>query len=312
MRYLPINHLYLPEGFRPSAAYDIAALRSARENGTILEGPVLRCGVNRTLHVSLGNMEGMIPREEALSPWISGAGRDISLLTCVGNPVCFQVTGIDADQRGAPRILLSRRRAQETAKDYFLKHYTPGTVISARITHLESFGAFADIGCGIIAMLPIENISFSRIKHPSQRFHIGQKILSVIAAVNPAIPRFTLSHKELLGTWLENASLFQPGETVPGIVRAVKDYGCFIELTPNLSGLAEWKEGIAPGDRVSVYIKSIRPERMKIKLQIIRSLPDKEIPAAIRYQITDGQIAHWVYSPPNYEKAAIETTFTFP
>ena len=310
MTNLPINNLYLPEGFRPPAAYDIAAVRSAQENGTILEGTVLRCGVDRTLHVSLGAMEGLIPREEALSPWISGAGRDISLLTCVGSPVCFRVTAVEADQRGAPRILLSRRQAQETAKEYFLKHLTPGTVIPARITHLESFGAFVDIGCGIIAMLPIENISISRIQHPSQRFRTGQKILAVIAAVDPSIPRFTLSHKELLGTWLENASLFQPGETVPGIVRAVKDYGCFVELTPNLSGLAEWKDGVAPGDRVSVYIKSIRPERMKIKLQIIRCLPAEEAPTPLHYQITDGQIAHWVYSPHNCEKAVTESIFT--
>ncbi len=310
MSNLPINHLYLPEGFRLRATYDITALRSAQDNGAILEGTVLRCGIDRTLHVSLGSMEGLIPKEEALSPWISGAGRDISLLTCVGSPVCFQVTAIDADQRGAPRILLSRRQAQETAKEYFLTHYTPGTVITARITHLESFGAFADIGCGIIAMLPIENISVSRIRHPSQRFHVGQKILSVISAVDPSIPRFTLSHKELLGTWLENASLFQQGETVPGIVRAVKDYGCFIELAPNLSGLAEWKDGVVPGDRVSVYIKSIRPERMKIKLQIIRCLPDEDPPAPLHYQITDGQLSRWVYSPPNCEKPLIETTFT--
>ena len=310
MSNLPSNHLYLPEGLRPPAVYDLTTLRSARDNGAILEGTVLRCGVDRTLHISLGSMEGLIPKEEALSPWISGAGRDISLLTCVGSPVCFKVTSVEADQRGAPRILLSRRQAQEDAKIYFLKHYTPGAIITARITHLESFGAFADIGCGIIAMLPIENISISRIRHPSQRFHVGQKILSVISAVEPSIPRFTLSHKELLGTWLENASLFQPGETVPGIVRAVKDYGCFIELTPNLSGLAEWKDGVVPGDRVSVYIKGIRPERMKMKLQIIRSLPNEDAPAPLHYQITDGQIARWSYSPPNCEKPAIETTFT--
>ena len=310
MTNLPINNLYLPEGFRPPAAYDITAVRSAQDNGTILEGAVLRCSVDRTLHVSLGTMEGLIPREEALSPWISGAGRDISLLTCVGSPVCFRVIAVEADQLGAPRILLSRRLAQEAAKEYFLKHLTPGTVIPARITHLESFGAFVDIGCGIIAMLPIENISISRIQHPAQRFRVGQKILAVIAAVDPSIPRFTLSHKELLGTWLENASLFQPGETVPGIVRAVKDYGCFVELTPNLSGLSEWKDGVAPGDRVSVYIKSIRPERMKIKLQIIRSLPAEEVPTPLHYQITDGHIAHWVYSPRNCEKAVTESIFT--
>ena len=60
-----------------------------------------------------------------------------------------------------------------------------------------------------------------------------------------------------------------------------------------------------------MYIKSIRPERMKIKLQVIEKLPPA--PAEpIRYQITDGRLEHWVYSPPGYEKPPVETVFTAP
>ena len=295
MTILPKNGSYLPEGLRPPATYDLAELRTAKENGTILEGNALRCSADRTLYVSLGAAEGIIPREEAVAPWISGAGRDISLLTCVGSPVCFCVTAIEVDEKGAPRIYLSRRQAQEIAKEYFLQHYTPGTVITARLTHMEQFGVFADIGCGIIAMLPIENISVSRSSHPRQRFRVGQKILAVISAVDPAIPRFTLTHKELLGSWLENAGQFHPGETVPGVIRAVKDYGCFVELTPNLSGLADSREFLAVGDHVSVFIKSIRPERMKIKLQIIQKLDTPPSPTTPRYFLTDGIVRGWVY-----------------
>ena len=310
MTTLPKNRFYPPEGLRPQVTYDMTTLRNARDNGTILEGTVLRCSADRTLYISLGGMEGIMMREEALSPWISGAGRDISLLSCVGSPVCFCVTSVETDEKGSPSIFLSRRQAQECAKEYFLAHYVPGTVITAKITHMEPFGVFADIGCGIIAMMPIENISVSRIQHPNQRFRVGQKILAVISAVDPAIPRFTLSHKELLGNWLENASQFHIGETVPGIVRAIKDYGCFIELTPNLSGLAEWKEGISLGDRVSVYIKNIRPDSLKVKLQIIRRLPEEETPPPLHYQITDGTLTQWRYSPPGCEKPSLETRFT--
>ena len=119
-----------------------------------------------------------------------------------------------------------------------------------------------------------------------------------------------MTHRELLGTWMENASLFSPGETVRGTVRSVKEYGSFIELTPNLSGLADSKEGLAPGDKVSVYIKSIRPERMKIKLQVIEKLPLSSDPEPLRYQVTDGRLEHWVYSPPGYEREPVETVFT--
>ena len=194
--------------------------------------------------------------------------------------------------------------------DWFLTHLRPGSVLACRVVRLETFGAFLDIGCGIVAMLPIERISVSRIAHPRDRFYEGQRILAAVQSIDPVRRRFTMTHRELLGTWLENASRFAPGETVRGIVRSVQDYGTFIELTPNLSGLADSREGLRPGDAVSVYIKSIRPERMKVKLQIIEKLPPPSGAEALRYQITDGVLERWVYSPPGCEKAAVETDFT--
>ena len=307
---MPENQKFLPEGLRPPTLFTLSALRDAMAQGSILEGPVLRCGVQRELLLSLGGIRGRIPREEALSPWISGADRDIAVLSRVGKPACFTVTDIRADERGAPEAVLSRRAAQEAAMAYFLEHLRPGSVTAAVVTHLESFGAFLDIGCGIVAMLPIEYISVSRISHPGERFRPGQKILAAVRSVDRARRRFTMTHKELLGTWLENASRFSPGETVQGIVRGVKDYGVFIELTPNLSGLADARGGLAAGDRVSVYIKSIRPERMKIKLQVVEALPPLREPEPLQYQVTDGCLDRWVYSPAVYEKPPVETVFT--
>ena len=96
-------------------------------------------------------------------------------------------------------------------------------------------------------------------------------------------------------TWLENAALFAPGDAVTGIVRSVQEYGVFIELTPNLSGLADWRRELMPGDMVSVYIKSIRPENRKIKLQVIRRLGRAQKPSPFRYFMTDGTTENWTY-----------------
>ena len=308
---MPENKLYPPEGLRPPVPLTFDRLRDALESGEILEAPVQRCGVDHTLYLNLGGVQARIPREEAVAPWISGAERDIAVLSRVGKPTCFTVTALEADEKGAPAALLSRRAAQEQAMEYFFGHLEPGTVLTGRVTRLESFGAFVDVGCGIVAMLPIEHISVSRISHPKDRFQDGQKILTAVWSLDREARRITLTHRELLGTWMENASRFRPGETVRGVVRTVTDYGRFIELAPNLSGLADAKERLAPGDGVSVYIKSIRPERMKIKLQVIEKLPPA--PAEpIHYQVTDGKLEHWVYSPPNYEKQAVETVFTAP
>ena len=308
---MPENKLYLPEGLRPPVPLALGHLREALETGDILEAPVQRCGVDHTLLLNLGGVQGRIPREEAVAPWISGADRDIAVLSRVGKPTCFTVTALESDGKGAPVALLSRRAAQERAMAYFLERLEPGAVLTGRVTRLESFGAFVDVGCGIVAMLPIEHISVSRISHPRERFQEGQKILTAVWSLDREARRITLTHRELLGTWMDNASRFRPGETVRGVVRTVKDYGSFIELAPNLSGLADAKERPSPGDGVSVYIKSIRPERMKIKLQVIEKLPPAP-PEPMQYQITDGKLDRWVYSPPNYEKPVVETVFTAP
>ena len=308
---MPENKLYPPEGLRPPVPLTLDRLREALESGDILEALVQRCGVDHTLRLTLGGVQGCIPREEAVAPWISGAERDIAVLSRVGKPTCFTVTALEADEKGAPAALLSRRAAQEQAMAYFLERLEPGTVLTGRVTRLESFGAFVDVGCGIIAMLPIEHISVSRISHPRERFQEGQKILAAVWSLDRETRRITLTHRELLGTWMDNASRFRPGETVRGVVRTVKDYVSFIELAPNLSGLADAKERLSPGDGVSVYIKSIRPERMKIKLQVIEKLPSAPT-EPLRYQVTDGKLERWVYSPPNYEKAPVETVFTAP
>ena len=305
---MPENRLFLPEGLGPSPTYALSDLKTALENGEILEAAARRCDPDHTLRFTLGSVDARMPRQEAIAPWISGADRDIAVLSRVGKETCFTVKAIGADEKGAPTALLSRREAQEKAMDYFLGNLEPGMVLACRVVRLETYGAFLDIGCGVVAILPIEQISVSRIQHPRERFQEGQKVLAAVLSFDKERKRITMTHRELLGTWMENASRFAPGEAVEGVVRGVKEYGSFIELTPNLSGLADAKGDLAPGDRVSVYIKSIRPERMKIKLQVIQKLPPAKL-EPIRYQITDGQLDRWVYSPPGYEKEPVETVF---
>ena len=107
-----------------------------------------------------------------------------------------------------------------------------------------------------------------------------------------------LSHKELLGTWIENSSCFVPGQTVPGCIRSVEDYGIFVELTPNLSGLAEVGSfgNIQKGTGVSVYIKNIVPEKMKIKLSIVDVFDEPVLPPEkYEYFFTGNHIDSFSY-----------------
>ena len=81
--------------------------------------------------------------------------------------------------------------------------------------------------------------------------------------------KIILSYKELLGTWEDNINDFREGTTVIGIARAREKNGIFVELRPNLVGLADHKPGIEYGEHVSVFIKKIIPEKKKIKLVIV-------------------------------------------
>jgi chorismate synthase len=97
-------------------------------------------------------------------------------------------------------------------------------------------------------------------------------IYAVVTSIEDS--RICLSQRELLGTWEENAALFAQGETVMGIVRSVEDYGIFVELTPNLAGLAEPREGVRVGQHAGVYIKNILAEKMKLKMAEVSAKGD--------------------------------------
>ena len=266
------------------------------------------CTPEMSLKVNLGSLIGIIPKEEAVLTQEDEEIKDIAVITRVGKPVCFKITGFE--KRGGTTVaMLSRRLAQEECMRACLMCLEAGDVIDAKVTHLEPFGAFCDIGCGIVSLLPIDSISVSRISHPRDRFYTGMEIKAIIKSIDYDSGRIYLSHKELLGTWEENVARFSVGQTVSGIIRSTEPYGIFIELAPNLAGLAEIKDGAVTGQSAAVYIKNIIPEKMKVKLALIDSyFPASAAPAPFEYFTDATHIDRWVYSPENSSKL-VETVF---
>lgn len=309
---------YLPEGILIGRADNkeyissLEGLEKALITGKILEGMAVLCDGDMSLHVELGRgLRGIIPKDEVVWDRNSGDVKDIAVITRVGKAVCFKVCEIRREMDGDINVILSRRAAQRDCYECFLSHLIPGDIIPSKVTHLEHFGAFVDIGCGIVSLLPIDCISVSRISHPSDRFTIGQHIKTVIKTIERESGRIYVTHKELLGTWEENASLFSVGQTVAGVVRSVESYGVFVELTPNLAGLAECREDITLGQTAAVYIKNIIPERMKIKLVLIDSYKGEIKPGLCEYRSpleNEAHISSWKYSPSDCSKH-IETYF---
>lgn len=303
---------FLPEGLLIGTAENRASLASfyslseCMNAGKILEAPCIICNSRHDLIIDLGCMRGIIPREEGAIGIAEGTTKDIALISRVNKPVSFLVTDFRRNENGELYALLSRRAAQEKCTAEYLDSLTPGDIIPAKVTHLEPFGCFVDIGCGIPSLIPIDMISVSRISHPQDRFHVGQNIYTVVRSLENN--RICLSHKELLGTWAENAALFEPGETVTGIVRSIEDYGIFVELAPNLAGLAELREDVPVNSCATVYIKAIIPDKMKIKLIIVSSSENAYCGNELKYFKTSGHIDRWVYSGDHTSKV-IQTIF---
>ena len=306
MKFYPEGHL-IDKAENKASMQTPAALSDAMRDGKILEARSIICDNEHNLIVDLKCMRGIIPREEGALGIREGTVRDIAIISRVNKPVCFIITDFIRDAFGRIKAVLSRRKAQERCMAEYIAGLTCGDVIPVRITHLEPFGAFADIGCGIVSLLPIDAISVSRIDHPKERFTVGMDIRAVVRMKDEN--RITLSHRELLGTWAQNAALFSVGETVRGVVRSIEPYGVFIELTPNLSGLAEPRADLRPGMAVSVYIKSILPQRMKVKLTVIDVLAPYDAPTPPRYFITEGHIDEWTYTPVGCDKKPVKTVF---
>ncbi len=304
-QFLPEGQLLYTTGNQAACA-SLVALRQAMELELIVEGYTTLCTAAHDLIVSVGDFCGHMPREEVALGIKEGSTKEIAILSRVGKPLAFTITGIDLSG-SAPMLLLSRRRAQELTLNALLQQEI-GTILPATVTHMESFGAFVDIGCGFVSMVGIDQISVSRISHPKQRFVPGQAIYVVLTGVDQARQRVFLSHKELLGTWAENAARFAVGMTVSGYVRGIQPYGIFIELTPNLSGLAERTRDLSENDHVSVYIKSIQADRMKIKLMLIDRLSSNPPPAPLSYRQTAGCLQSWCYAPlPQCQQQGLAT-----
>lgn len=319
---------YLPEGSLSSDLRNneyrssLAGLEKAQREGRIIEVPVTLCDSRFRLHAELfPGAVGIIEREECLLTREGEQIKDIAVLTRVGKAASCKVLAIEKSESGTITVRLSRRAAQEECSERYLSYLTPGDLISAKVTHLEPFGAFCDIGCGVVALLSVDSISVSRISHPRDRLSPGDRITVAVKAIDRENRRIFLTMKELLGTWEQNASLFEAGQTVAGIVRSIEHYGVFVELMPNLAGLAERSPSDASvclpevGSSVAVYIKSILPERMKIKLVLIdpieTELPRPPLKKPIRY-FTDPRVTPHIdifrYSPASSMRV-IETRF---
>ena len=255
------------ENFRPmSKEY----LENAMRKGTILQGIVKKCDDSYNLHVDFGNnIIGVIPRSEveAVNVDETGFPKPNICVSKVNKYVQFKIT----DEVSKNKFILSRKQVGNEALQWVKDSLKEGEIVNGIVKSIQPYGAFVEIGGGIVGLLHIEDISVARIKTPAERLKIGQKVKIMIKSIDRENERVILSYKELLGTWEENVKKIEEGSVVSGIAREIEKNknGIFVELMPNLVGLAEYKDKIEYGQEVSVLVRKIIPEKRKIKLLIV-------------------------------------------
>lgn len=258
---------FVPEGWNEEIEnLNLQKIQKYQEENKIIQGIVQRCDEQYNLHIQLGDkIEGIIPRCEVED---SQEGIPDERL-CTGKVhkyVQFKIENIENNHT----VLLSRKSVQHEALQYIKNTMQIGEQVTGIVKNIRPYGAFIEIGGGIVGLAHIEDLSVARIKTPYERLKIGQKVKVVIKSIDRYTGKVNLSYKEVLGTWEENAEKFSTGMKVQGIIRETEKNknGIFIELTPNLVGMAEYSDGYEYGQKVNVYIKKIDKERKKVKLLI--------------------------------------------
>lgn len=262
---------FIPEGWEDNKSeFSLTSIKEAISQGSVVQGLVYKCDDNYNIHVKLNdNMDGIIPRNEIDYLGVDDDG-NTKIGICknkINNFVQFKMKKICDDNQ----VLLSRKEVCKDALNWANNELKPGMIVNGIVKNIRPYGVFVEIGGGVVGLIHIQDISISRMKNPSERFFIGQKIKTMIKLVDKENSRIILSYKELLGNWDDNIKEFKEKTVVKGIVKEYDKYknGIFIELKPNLVGLAEYKSGYKYGQEVNVFIKKIIQDKKKIKLLIV-------------------------------------------
>lgn len=235
----------------------------------IFQGIVEKCDEDYNLHVKLDNGRmGIIPRREIEAINIDENGFPKTNL-CIGK--VHKYVQFKVKEKSGNNLILSRKDVQKEVIDCIKTDLQVGQTINGIVKNITPYGAFVDVGGGVVGLVHIEDLSVARIKTPFERIKIGQKINIVVKSIDRNTGRINLSYKETLGSWEENANNFTTGMKTKGIIRETEKNkkGIFIEITPNLVGMAEYRDGLNYGDKIDIIIKKIDYDKKKVKLIIV-------------------------------------------
>lgn len=255
-------------------------IKAAYESGEILEGKIIKA-VKGGVIASADGAQVFIPARQASERYVS------DLQSLVGTTVKFKLIELDERKKrvvGSIRVILeAERKAKEEAfwaEAEVGKHYT-GTVKS-----LTSFGAFVDIG-GVDGLVHISELSWNKIKHPSEVCSVGDTMDVYIKDINPETKKISLGFKKMEDNpWVIAQSKIKVGDVITVKIVRMLPFGAFAEIMPTVDGLihisqiADRRIGkpddvLSIGQEVQVKVTDTDWENKKISLSI-RALLEAE------------------------------------
>lgn len=241
--------------------------------GSIVKGKVMR-KVKGGLMVDIG-MEAFLPGSQIDNKRIK------NLDDFIGRSYDFKILKINIERKN---IVVSRRELLEeervSKKAELLEHIQEGTCRKGVVKNITDFGVFLDLD-GIDGLLHITDMTWKRIKHPSELVHLGQELDVIILHVDREKGRVALGLKQKENNpWEEIEKRYPVGTRVKGKIVNLVSYGAFIEIEPGIEGLihvsemswtknvTEPSEVVQVGDDVEAIVLSVQKEEGKISLGI--------------------------------------------
>ena len=193
----------------------------------------------------------------------------------------IEVKVLEADPK-KNKLILSQRQAvaeqRDQVVDNVLSSLEEGQVVKGNVVRITDFGAFVDIN-GIDGLLPISEISWQRIKHPSDVITLGDEIEVKIIKIDTELKRISLSLKRMgENPWQQIEGQFEEGQVVKGTVNKITTFGAFINIFPGVEALLPVSEmsneNVNPfnmfkvGDEIEVLIKRFTPKEHRIALSV--------------------------------------------
>ncbi len=201
----------------------------------------------------------------------------------VGQEVTVQVLEVNPESR---RISLGLKQAMPHPLELFAQKYNPGSRIKGRITSLTDFGAFVQVDKDIEGLVHISDISWEKIKHPSEKLKVGEEVEVVLLNVDLEKQKVSLGIKQLEGDiWEDFFQRQKVGDVLKVKVARVADFGVFVEIVPGIEGVvfnSELDENrienpaevFKPGDEKLAKIIKLNPQARKISLSFRQAQMD--------------------------------------